>query len=100
MNQTVAWILYAVCVIFALSPIGWIAYKWMTWEGEKLPLSIPDKTINGLDKDIWTKRYADYLQKHSGAPRWECEESADISWEFSCDERPEESAQNELDCWE
>jgi len=43
MSQTLAWILYAVCVLIALSPIGWIAYKWMTWEGEKLPLSMPDE---------------------------------------------------------
>jgi hypothetical protein len=63
-------------------------------------MDIKEKTINGISKDEWTKRYASYLKAHSNAEDWICEESASVAWDESTDENPEECAEEELTYWE
>jgi len=58
-----------------------------------------EKIVDGLNEAQWKERYIAYMKAHSDALDWQCDESADASWEGSTDESPEECAEEELSYW-
>ena len=59
-----------------------------------------EKTVAGLDEAQWKERYIAYMKAHSDALDWQCDESADVAWELSTDETPEECAEGDMSCWD
>lgn len=59
-----------------------------------------ERTICGLNKEQWMDRFIAYMMKHSNSEYWQAEESADVAWDMSDDEDPEECAAEELSYWE
>lgn len=59
-----------------------------------------EKLVDGLNKEQWTDRYIAYMKKHSNIEDVLAAEMADISWDESTDEAPEECAEAELSCME
>lgn len=61
--------------------------------------TVNEKLINGLNEEQWKDRFVAYMKKRSNIKDWQARESADIAWDESIDETPEECAQCEMECW-